>query len=230
VTPFKDGILGAEWIRFFKKQHLELTLRRPQALDQNRTRNLCPETVTSFYNNLEILYSRHDYESQQVWNCDESGAQAGREGGGFVIAKRGCRSVHKVTPDHREWITVVSCINARGEALPNFYVFKGKRKTRNYLTKTREKNAAQAMQTKAWMTKDLFMEWMYHFFFNVSKMYEIFPTKRHVLILDGHGSHVTIDVIKFAMSCVLDGYSTITYFSRPPTTRRVLFQTFQASL
>jgi len=139
-----------------------------------------------------------------VWNCNESGAKAKREGGGFVIAKRVCRSIHKVITDYREWITVVSCINARGEALPNFYVFKCKRKTRNYLKKTGEKNAIQVIQIKAWMTCDLFMEWMHHFFSNVSKMYDISPTRRHVLILNGHGSHVTKEIIKFAMSHGLD--------------------------
>jgi len=45
---------------------------------------------------------------------------------------------------------------------------------------------------------------MFHFFKRVSKMYDISPTCRHLLILDGHGSHVTLEVIKMAMARGLD--------------------------
>jgi len=63
-----------------------------------------------------------------------------------------------------------------------------------------EKGATLAMQTKAWMTHELFREWLLHFLLNVEKMYDINPSNRHLLILDGHSSHVTLEVIKLAMS------------------------------
>jgi len=109
-----------------------------------------------------------------------------------------------MTPDQREWVTVVPCINAKGESLPNFYIFKGKRRTRDFLRKTGERGAVLAMQQKAWMTIELFKEWLLHFFYSVSSMYDISPTKRHLLILDGHGSHVGMEVIQMAMSKGLD--------------------------
>jgi len=47
------------------------------------------------------------------------------DGGGYVIAKRGSKNVHIVTPDLRESLTVLSCINADGGKLPNFYIKEG---------------------------------------------------------------------------------------------------------
>jgi hypothetical protein len=44
---------------------------------------LCPSYVATFYENLEVLLHT-DFEPQYIWNCDESGAQAGRNGGGTV--------------------------------------------------------------------------------------------------------------------------------------------------
>jgi hypothetical protein len=114
VTSFRDGIPGDSWVRWFKKRHPNLTLRTSQGLEFARTRRLCPGNVASFYRNLEQLYKTHRYAPQNIWNFDESGAQAGRNGGGLVWALRGSRTVHSLKPNEREWIKVLSCINANG--------------------------------------------------------------------------------------------------------------------
>ena len=98
-TPFKNGIPGAGWLRWWQRRHPELTLRASQALDTVRARGLCEENVKSFYNNLQELYTLHDYLPERIWNCDESGTQAGKNGGGLVIARIGARQVHSIIPD-----------------------------------------------------------------------------------------------------------------------------------
>ena len=79
----------------------------------------------SFYDNLNHLYTLHKYPPERVWNCDESGVQAGRNGGGIVIVRKGSRRVQLLVPDQGEWLSVLVCINAVGLAIPSFYVFKG---------------------------------------------------------------------------------------------------------
>jgi hypothetical protein len=102
------------------------------------------------------LYAAHSYPADHIWNCDEAGAQAGRNGGGtLVFAKKGTKSVYSIIPDQREWLSVLSCINAGRGSIPNFYIFKGKRMRRNYIARC-EAGATMAMQTKAWMTGFLF--------------------------------------------------------------------------
>jgi len=126
VTPFTDKVPGLGWIKSFKGRHLELSMRKPQDLELKRAQNLCAKSVGSFYDNLQKFYNSHNYEANHIWNCDESGVQAGKVGGGYVIAKKGSKEVHKVILDLREWLSVLSCINATGEYLPNFYIFKGR--------------------------------------------------------------------------------------------------------
>jgi hypothetical protein len=88
-NPFTHGILGQGWLKWFKRRHHELTLRSSQGLEVNRAKNLCPQNVVSLYGNLQILYAQHCYPLDHIWNCDESGAQAGRNGGGtLVFAKK----------------------------------------------------------------------------------------------------------------------------------------------
>jgi hypothetical protein len=57
-------------------------------LDARRARGLCLENVSIFYENLETMLQR-GYEPNYVWNCDEFKVQAGRNGGGRVLAKKG---------------------------------------------------------------------------------------------------------------------------------------------
>lgn len=92
-TPFKDGIPGRGWLRWFRNRHPELTLRSPQGLEEGRARGLNPTSVASFYSNLQKVYEENGYSPSQIWNADESGAQAGRNGGGtLVFARKGSRS------------------------------------------------------------------------------------------------------------------------------------------
>ena len=50
-------------------------------------RALCLATTETLYANLESLYNTYNYPPSHVWNCDESGVQAGRSGGAIVLAK-----------------------------------------------------------------------------------------------------------------------------------------------
>jgi len=58
-----------------------------------------------------------------MWNCDEFGAEASKDGGRFILSKRGVKNVHKIVPDQREWLSILACINAKGETLPIFFYF-----------------------------------------------------------------------------------------------------------
>jgi hypothetical protein len=128
----------------------------------------------------------------------------GRNGGGRVLAKTGVRSVHSIIPREREWLSILCCINAAGYHIPSFYIFWGNSFQRDYI-KHCEVDASIGMQSKAWMTSHLFKSWITHFVRNVRKCgLGISPINHHLLILDGHGSHMTMDVIKMACSMGLD--------------------------
>jgi hypothetical protein len=162
VTPFRDGILGDSWVCWFKKRHPNLTLKTSQGLEFARARGLCPDNVASFYRNLEQLYRTHRYPLHNIWNCDESGTQAGRNGGELVWALRGSRTIHFLMPNEREWVTILSCINANGESILGFYIFRSKGVMTNYIQFC-EDGATMAMQPEGWMTATLFSHWILHF-------------------------------------------------------------------
>jgi hypothetical protein len=58
------------------------------------------------------------------------------------------------------------------------------------------------VQTKTWMTSFLFKEFLS--FFKRLVVGGIFPNNRHLLALDGHGSHVGLEAIKHAQQFGVD--------------------------
>jgi hypothetical protein len=85
IQPFIHGIPRQRWLRCFKKRHPKLILIASQDLKVNKAKNLCPQNITSLFGNLELLYAKHSYPPNHIWDCDELGAQAGRNGGRTLV-------------------------------------------------------------------------------------------------------------------------------------------------
>ena len=132
LIPFKDGIPGRSLVKWFRLRHPELVLKVSQGLDQRRAKALNSKNVARFYSNLEQRYLQYNYSPHCIWNIDENGCQASQNGLGKVFAKRRLRCIHQVIPTEREWLSVLIAINASGTTIPNYYIFKGIRKLRNY--------------------------------------------------------------------------------------------------
>lgn len=124
-----------------------------------------------------------------ISNYDETGLQARRNCGMWVISKRGSRNVPKILLKSREWITIRSCVNAIDSSITGFCLFKGKTQLKNYIQNC-ELGACMATHPHAWMIKELFLNWLCHFAASVPS--GVSPENIHLLILDGHGSHMSL--------------------------------------
>ena len=203
-TPWSaSGVPGKGWLRRFRRRHPQVVNRYSQGLEIARARALNPTTAETLYANLEFLYSSYKYPPAHIWNYDESGVQAGRSGGAIVLAKWGSRSVHSLEPNQREHLSVLSCINVDGGSIPNFYILKGSYFYEDYIARC-EPGAVMGMQQNAWMTRWLFESWISYFLEYLKSGPGIDHSKRHLLILDGHNSHVTLEVVKISMQSGLD--------------------------
>ena len=203
-TPWSAiGVPGKGWLRRFRLRHPEIATRKSQGLEIARARGLCPNSAEMLYSNLEQLYNSYNYPPSHIWNYDKSGVQAGRSGGATLLAKKSSRSVHSIEPYQREHLSILSCINADGSSIPNFYILKGTYFLENYVVKCKE-GAVMAMQPNAWMTKWLFQSWISHFIECLKRGPDIDQTQRYLLILDGHNSHMTLEFVRVSMQSGLD--------------------------
>ena len=105
-----------------------------------------------------------------------------------VIAELDRRNVYSTTSAERgETHTVLSCVSASGVSLPPMMVYLRKKKSDN----CREGAIAGtvfASSENRWMNGELFLEWFKWFLRNIS------PARPVLLVQDGHGSHVSIEL------------------------------------
>ena len=99
----------------------------------------------------------HNYRENSIWNVDESGYQANQNMLEKGFAKRRVRGIHQILSNEREWLSVLSAINANGDSIPNYYIFKEIRKIKNYVALC-EEGAMMGMQKKDRMDTIHFME------------------------------------------------------------------------
>ena len=129
--------------------------------------------------------------------------QIGRLEGATILTKRGSRSVHSIKPDQREHLSVLSCMNANGGSIPNFYILKGSYFLDDYIAKC-EEGVVMDVQPYAWMTRWIFESWILHFIQCLRRGPSLDQNTRHLLILDEHNSHVSMEVVKISMESGLD--------------------------
>jgi hypothetical protein len=66
VTPFKHGVLGSFWWFWFKCQHPKLNIRQVEGLEISRAQRLTSESCENFYNNLQSLYNKYNYDAHHI--------------------------------------------------------------------------------------------------------------------------------------------------------------------
>jgi hypothetical protein len=65
-TLFRSGIFGIGWMRWFKRRHPKFTVRSLKGLENARVRALCPQNVSTLYDNLESVYTMHNYPLERI--------------------------------------------------------------------------------------------------------------------------------------------------------------------
>jgi hypothetical protein len=90
--------------------------------------------------------------------------------------------------DNREWLTIIVCISAQGTYIPSYYIYKGKYLLQNYVELCGP-GAAMNVQESGWITNEIFCYCLEHFKSNVPG--GVNKQNKHLLILDGHCSHVS---------------------------------------
>lgn len=201
VIPFSGGVHGRSWLRWFKIRHPTLSVWVAQGLDTSIAKGLTSAHCKTSYDNLTLLYRTHNYATDHIWNSDEIGCSTRCERGSRVIAKRRSRDVYMTIPQNKEWLIVNVCINIATGKVHLFYIFKEVQIQQKYIEGV-EVRACMAIQKKAWMTTYLFKQWLS--FFQQSIPEGISPANCHLLVLDGHGSHVGLEAMEQAKTMGLD--------------------------
>ena len=217
-TPFKDGVPGQDWWQRFRKRWPTLAERKPQHLSKRRAEAANEDTIMSFFDNLEKVFSDNGLNTdptcaQRLWNCDET-AFAMCASSHKVLCKRGASTVHEVGGGSgREYTTVHACCSANGERLPPFILYKGKHLYQRWM-EGGPAGAVFGVTESGWMDASNFLSWFEKLF--LPAVAHLCSSGVVALFMDGHHSHISLGLIQAARK------AHVLLFCLPPNCTHVL--------
>ena len=209
----KNGPSNKWWLGY-KRRHEEITLRRPDKLDRKRNAMARTSVIDSHFNLLLETLEKHDIlnKPSHIFNVDESGMEMDSVTG-KVVVNRNSKHTYQETSGEREHITVNVCASADGHFLPPMIIFERCFPSGHY-SLNGPPDTTYAWSESGWMDGDLFKKWFETVFLpNTEHLRALLPA---LLILDGHTSHLTLDVIDLARE------NNVILFCLPPHTTHLL--------
>ena len=195
------------WWHHFSLRHPGISLRTCSSFAMSRAKATDYSTLDKYYDILENTLKMNNLYNNpgRIYNCDETGVPLNPKS--FkVVAKAGTKSVGGVRGDDKAQITVLACTCANGTAIPPFVIFD--RKTLNPdLTTGEIPGTIYGLSANGWINRELFMNWFFHHFLMC-----VPPVRPILLLLDGHSSHYSPDVIRVAAE------ERVILFALPPNT------------
>jgi hypothetical protein len=201
IAPWE---LGESWVtRFLHRHQHQLLARWTTGLDRPRHQADSLIKYESYFDLLHNKMKEHGVEPRFTYNMDEKGFMIGVEGRSKrvfskqVWVKGGCRA--PVQDGNREWITVLPTICADGTALPTGIIFQAENgNIRDTWVNDLTVNEEQLFVTSSpsgWSSNEIGLAWLTDVFDRHTK--EKCRRSYRLLIMDGHGSHITKPFIDY---------------------------------
>jgi len=153
------------------------------------------DTLEEFFELYRDLRKTHGITSTDVYNIDEKGFMLGVVQRSHVPIPVQEKRTYMCQDRGREWVSVLECISATGEALPAWVVFKAFDQQHSWLTHLSTGKSIFGTSEKGWTDSGLGLNWLQEHFHPFTEK------RRHgdfrMLILDGHESYCTFEFIDF---------------------------------
>ncbi|SAM84174.1 uncharacterized protein UBRO_20814 [Ustilago bromivora] len=184
-TNNNDATLGPNWVSVFKQRHPELRNYYSRKMDAARVQATSdPSVVEAYFDVLAKTIAKYRILPENIFNMDETG-------------ENGKNQCFRSQPGNRETITMIECIGAQGTKLPSMVIFRGKSHMQGwYCNHTAAKDWVFATGQNGWTNNELALHWLKDCFDKHTKQRA--QGKYQLLILDGHGSHITAEFIQQA--------------------------------
>ena len=188
--------IGKNWVSGFVKRHDELKTSYSRRYNYQRAKCEDPKVIKEWFDLVQITMMQYGIAYEDIYNFDETGYAMGLTATAKVVTRAemyGRRQV--VQPGNREWVTSIECVNAMGWALPPCIIFKGSVHIEGWYQETKlPPNWRIEVSPNGWTSDEIGLHWLQKVFIpeTIGR-----KTGRYcLLILDGHGSHLTPDFDK----------------------------------
>ncbi|CAB1103498.1 unnamed protein product [Ectocarpus sp. CCAP 1310/34] len=157
--------------------------------------NVCTSSTTSGASSSTSTSRRPTMSGTRKSGGTVQGTQGQR-----VVAERGQPVVAQMRSTSRENCTIITTINAAGAVLAPTFIFKGQRFNGDWVADLNgPPGAFNDCTESSFMCGEVFIKYIKNFHKQLGDR-NLLDGKPHVLVLDGHTSHVSLDVIKLVIS------------------------------
>ena len=182
--------VGLNWVTKFIKRHPDqLKSRFSRRYDYQRAKQENPRVIQQWFDLIQATIQKYGILDDDIYNFDETGFAMGLTATAKVITRAeyyGRRPV--LQPGNREWVTVVESISASGWALPPTIIFKAKLYHYAWFDNL-PGDWRFEVSANGWTTDEIGLRWLQKCFIPATN--SRIKGKYRLLILDGHGSHLT---------------------------------------
>jgi hypothetical protein len=196
--------LGVHWVdRFVTRYKVELISCWATGIDRSRHQADSQSKYSLYFKLLRSKLSQYDIEPRHTYNMDEKGFMLGvltRSKRVFSrrLYEEGKIKAH-IQDGNREWITLLACICADGSHLKPALIYQSASGLiqDSWLQSfdPDDHQACFASSPSGWTNNDIGLAWLKQVFDQYTKAKA--RSSYRLLILDGHGSHLTMDFIKY---------------------------------
>ena len=186
------------WWTGFKARHPEsCKMRKPDTIDRGRATFSTVRMLRDYYQILKSTLDEHNFHDRpmDIYNCDETIVDLNKATRKVIVPKHYSKA-HSRSVSGTEHISILCCANADGSAIPPMIIFKHCHPGGKYGDGGPD-GALYSFSPSGFMDGDLFKRWLVKLF--IPRTHPT-PERPVLLILDGHASHSTIDVIEVAMA------------------------------
>ena len=190
---------GKNWLSRFLDGNPSITVKLSCRLERQRTQANDPRIIKDFFAKLSRLIRTHGLKASQVFNVDEKGFLLGQAAHARVLCRRGRRNPNVTHDGGRELVTVAETVSAPGLVFSPLIIYRG---TAQYLgwhknLSAEEKDYVFSYSPKGWIDDRLALMWLEKIF--EPQTAPLVGRLPRLLILDGHGSHLTFQFVQFCL-------------------------------
>lgn len=181
--------VGENWVYNFVNRHSDLSTRFSRRYNYERAKCEDPKVIREWFDCVQHTILQYGIDPDDIYNFDETGFAMGLIATAKVITRAeyyGRRSL--LQPGNREWVTGIECTNASGWALPPCIIFKGKVFIEAWFDNLPDDWRFE-VSPNGWTSDEIGLRWLQKLF--IPSTIARTKGKYRLLILDGHGSHLT---------------------------------------
>jgi hypothetical protein len=184
--------VGTKWVYNYTNRHPELKSRYSRRYNYQRALCEDPRIIQPWFDLVRRTIDENGIQPEDIYNFDETGFAMGLIATAKVITRAeyyGRRSV--LQPGNREWVTLIECVGAMGFVLPPTIIFKSSLYQQYAWYDDLPGDWRIEISPNGWTTDEIGLRWLRKQFIPCTTSRT--KGKFRLLILDGHGSHLTPD-------------------------------------